>query len=207
MDPETETAEPLYTLTGVPAREIAMVRGLFADPETKIEQQRLIAKKYPNTKTAGVLPELQAREELDAARAEFKKATDEVKAEREKDKQQRALADARAALLADPDLRIRQEEIAEVEKIMTERYIGNHRDAARLLRAESVAPPRIDAAGIWLPGQQEQDDEYFKKLWNTPLGEVGAMQRDRLALHEAHTMQHEFKTGQGQRKYGALMTV
>lgn len=203
---EVQAAEAeLYRLTGIDPREIKLLRATFDNPETKLEQQRLFAKVEPKTRSA--MPELAIHEEVSKAVAELRKEGDALKAEREQEKKERARLHAIKDAMDDPAVQLRAEEVAEVEKLMTSRYIGNYKDAARLLRAESVSAPRLDSAGVWLPGQQETDDKYFKDLWNTPLGEVGAMQRDKLSLNEAHTMLHDFKTGQGQRKYAALMSV
>jgi len=206
---EIQAAEAdLYRLTGIDPREIKLLRATFDNPETKLEQQRLFARVEPKTRSA--MPELAIHEELSAAKADLAKTLAEIKAERAKDEQERNRLNAIREAMEDPNTRLRVEEIPEVEKRMMrdKRYISNYIDGTRVYRAETaVAAPRLDSAGVWLPGQQEQDDDYFKKLWNTPLGEVGAMQRDKLSLNEAHTMLHDFKTGQGQRKYAALMSV
>src|SRR5439155_27306424 len=161
---QLEADRLLFERTGVDPREIALVRELFNNPETALEQKRLIARAKPASRAA--MPELLIREELDAARAELKKAGDEIKAEREKEKQDRARVTAIREAMDDPSIGLRPHEIAEVEKLMTSRYIGNYKDATRLLRAEaSVAPPRMDAGTISLPGQTESGDTSFTALW------------------------------------------
>jgi len=212
MDNETTRTEEqaaadaqLYQRTGVDPREIRMVRELFHDPETKVETQRLIAKKFPKAREE--MPELRVRDEIEAAKKDLNATLAEIKAERDKQGVEATRLKAIQEAMDDPKIRLRPEEVEEVQKLMVSRFIGNYKDATKLYRAETaVAAPRLDST-VWMPGQQESDDEFYKKLWNTPIGEVGATTRDKLVAQESQKMLHEFQTGEGQRKYAPLMQV
>lgn len=123
----------------------------FKVPEGMTLKQAMDA--YAEQRFPGTQARISAQRVKDQTIAEVRKEREEWRAEQEKEKAARQRERAIAEIQADPALRIRDDEIPALEKVMAERFIGTYKDAARLLRMESqVAAPRRSSASMDIPG-------------------------------------------------------
>jgi hypothetical protein len=168
-------------------QEVKLARALFDDPETGPEMQKLIAKKFPTAKSA--MPALVAREAVDQGLAEVRKEREEFKKELRAEQHKRELQAARDAIKNDPALRISDEEIAHVEKLMVDETIGSHSAAARLYRSQQqVGVPRSGPSAMQVPGVKGAGGDDFKGLVDDP---------DGWARAKAYDIIGDFQNGQG----------
>src|SRR5262245_16218514 len=109
--------------------------------------------RYTEERFPGTQARMAAQRVASQAEAAVKKEREEFRAEMEKEKAARVRQAAIDEIKADPALRIRDDEIPAVEKVMAERFIGTYRDAARLHRADTqVAAPRRSSLSMDMPG-------------------------------------------------------
>lgn len=147
----------------IDSRAVLMER-LYADPEVGPELDRIIKAKFPHAQ----IPRHDARVAGQSAIAEVHKVREEWRSEVQKDLQERHLKDARTAVV-EAGL-ARREDLPAIEKLMTERAIGTHEDAARLLSLErAVAEPRSapDMSGWDVPGHLGAGGDEYKGIIGT----------------------------------------
>jgi hypothetical protein len=131
---------------------------------------------------------------IDAKMKEFDK---KVEAENAARVRQRALEE----IQRDPDLRITEAEIPEVEKVMAERFIGNYKDAALLYRhSQRLAAPRAtQSLAMEVPGLDGAGGE--ETAWLKPafsnLGDRGVL--DRITKRRVDQIRQDFAAGRGSR--------
>ena len=137
-----------------------LMEALDTDPETRGDFRKLIKRKFPKAP----VPEVDFQAALDQHTQKMEERLDAALADRKKDKDQADLAAARRAVMDDPDLRITQEEIPEVEKLMQDPTLGpiaSHRAAAMLFRQMTqLATPRPFAATLDVPGRGASAEQY-----------------------------------------------
>src|SRR5258706_3388053 len=98
-----------------------------ADPDVKAVLDRAAETVYP-----GVHARVTAKKTVDQGVAEIRKEREEFQQEIRNEKASRTRDEAIAKIKADPNLRITDAEIPEVEKLARERYIGKYEDAATI---------------------------------------------------------------------------
>ncbi len=156
---EGETVDP----------RVALVESLWADPE--IRQGYLepaIAKKFPD-KAPGVMPGYAARVEGEKIRGELRTELDGIRKERETERTAQWVAKQKQAIMDDPELRIREEEIPEVEKLMQdpENLVGTYKAGARLYRAaqKSIGGNRSSSFNtMTVPGLRGAGGDLYKGI-------------------------------------------
>ena len=163
-----------------------LAEALFNDPEEGPKIREIIARKFPKTK--GMMPDLVIREESEKTRAEIRKEREEWKREQDQERNQRALDRAREELLADPELKVRAEELPAIEKLMQDELIGTHKAAARLYRAQQVVAAPRGSSLMEVPGLNGAGGAEYKGLVENP---------DKWAREKAHEVISDFQKGQG----------
>ena len=162
---------------------------LFNDPEIGPIMRDKIAKDFPKTKAS--MPDVIVREQTGAVLTEIKQERAEYRAERDRDRNERAWAASVAEVKDDPDLHVTDAEIPILVKKMSDETIGTLRGAARLYRAEQqIAAPRSTAAfgPLEVPGVNGAGGDDYKDIVQNPelwgrrmahkvLGEFGRGQR------------------------------
>jgi hypothetical protein len=130
---------------------VALVEQLWADPDARQELERVIVKKFPAAKAQ--LPHLAAREEVERGLTEIRAeraALDGRLVKFDGDRQREVFHDR---IKRGPH-KIRDEEIPEVEKIMTEEFVANYETAAEILRARKNAVAVPSGAAGWGPNAE-----------------------------------------------------
>ena len=140
---------------------------LWSDPEIRRDfLEPAIAKKIPSAREQ--MPSLVVREETAKMRAEIAEERAALAAERQAERDRRAREAWETDLMNDPTLRIRRDEIPEVEKLMVENVIGEPRAAARLLRASQQVAPARGSARLQVPGLNGAGGDDYKTLISDP---------------------------------------
>jgi hypothetical protein len=123
-----------------------------ADPEVKAVLDKASETIYP-----GIHAKVTAQKSVDAAKAVIDAKVLEFDLKLEAEKAARVRDRAVEAIKANPDLRIRDDEVPEVEKLMLEHGIGKYEDGAyRYRRQNQVAAPARSRASTWeVPGLGE----------------------------------------------------
>jgi hypothetical protein len=164
-----------------------LTEALWNDPETRGMIEDAVVKKFPHAKTS--VPGRVIREEGEKTAAELRRIVAEDKKERAAEKEAAELAKARQAIRDDPELRIREDEIEPVEKLMLEETIGSHRAAARLYRAQqATATPRSEPSAMQIPGLRGAGGDEYKGLIEDP---------DAWGREKAHQILNDFRAGRG----------
>lgn len=169
---------------------------MYQDPELKPVIDKWTEEKFP-----GVHARIAATKTAEQARSEIEKSKQEWKQELEKERAQRAREAAINRIKADPALRIRDDEIAEVEKLMAERYIGTYEDAATLYRrSQELAQPRatrdytMEVPGLGGAGGDET--KWLEPAFRN-LGDKSVL--DRVTKRRAEQIMADFAAGRGDR--------
>lgn len=158
---------------------------LFEDPDARKDLERHTKRLFPKAS----IPQVELREEADKVREEIKKEREEWDKERSRDKWERERTQAWEALKKDPELHVTDEEIPEIEKLMQDELIGNHRTAARYYRAQQqVAAPSGVSLGMSVPGVKGAGGDYFKGIVDDP---------DAWARGKSEEILNDFARGQG----------
>ena len=156
-------------------RAIATMSGKVYDhPKAGPEMQKLIKDVFPHAR----VPELELRQALEPEVAALRKERDEFRKEREDEKLARARAAAIGDIKADSNLRVTDEEIPEIEKIMAEEGVRSYNAAAHAFRrrqeiARPTGAPDFEGSRMWLPGQKMRDGKAaggddMTGLWDNP---------------------------------------
>lgn len=161
-----------------------LAEALWSDPETRPELERIIKKKFPHAP----IPTFEARQEGERVLTEVRKERDEFKRETAAERERTALAAARREIMEDPELHIQAGEMAAIEKLMQDEYIGTHKAAARLYRAQQqIAAPRAESGGpMQVPGIRGAGGNEFKGIIENP---------DQWARDKAQEVMTEFRRG------------
>lgn len=160
---------------------------LWNDKETRPYLEAAVAKKFPDAVHS--MPGYEARQIGVQTVGAVKQMLDADRAERVADKAKEALARERQSIMDDPELRIREDEIPAVEKLMETELIGTHRGAARLHRAQTtVATPRSETSAMEIPGLQGAGGDDFKGIIENP---------DKWARDKSHQILNDFRAGRG----------
>jgi hypothetical protein len=143
-----------------------LAEALFDDPETRPLLEEAIAKKFPD-KAKAVLPGREVRLQGQQMLDQLKKERDAFAQEMEQERQRKNLEAERDKIRAQG---IRDDEIPEVEKIMTGDLIGKHEVAAELYRTrqQQVAAPRSIYSTMDVPGLRGNHGEEFKGVNGGP---------------------------------------
>src|SRR3972149_9794088 len=96
------------------------MEALDNDPETRPKFRALVKQKFPKAP----IPEVDLDQRFEAHKTELRQELEAERLARKKDKDAADLAAARRSVMDDPELRITEEEIAEVEKIMQDPTLG-----------------------------------------------------------------------------------
>lgn len=158
---------------------------LFEDPDARRDMEKHTARLYPKAH----IPQVELREEANKVREEIKKEREEWDKQRAAEKWERERNAAWQALKDDPDLHVTDAEIPEIEKLMQEELIGNHRTAAKYYRAQQqVAAPSGVSLGMSVPGVKGAGGDYFKGIVDDP---------DAWARGKSEEILNDFARGQG----------
>lgn len=168
----------------------ALAEFLFNDEETGPLIRDMVAKKFPKVK--GQMPDVVVREEMRAARSELDKDRADYRAERDREREERAYQAAIKEIMEDDELRITKDEIPIIEKKMKEEVIGTHRAAARLYRMEQQlgAPRGAASAYLEIPGLNGAGGDDYKDIVQNP---------EAWGRKMAHHVISDFRAGRGQR--------
>lgn len=149
---------------------------------------------YAETRFPGTQARIAAQRVTQQGAAEIAKQRDEFKKEIEAERAARVRERAIETIKSDPKLRITDEEIKDVEKVMAERYIGTYEDAATVYRDKlkplQVAAPRRSSRSMDLPGTAGAGTEFdwLKPAWATRDGAV----LDKVANRKAQDLLDEY---------------
>jgi hypothetical protein len=169
---------------------VRLAETLWNDPETRPLVEQAIAKKFPGQKHN--IPGYQEREEMTKLRAEMAEEREAIRREREAERRDAAFNASRRTIVDDPTLRIREEELPHVEKIMSEESVLNHRAAAEIYRAReaAAAPARRGGymGGMQVPGENGAGGDYFKGIIANP---------EAWAREKAGEIINDFASGRG----------
>ena len=156
---------------------VALVESLYNDPAIRPKVEDLLVDKFGD-KARAAIPGRSEREALAREREEWRKERDADREERARERRDRDLNLARKTVMDDPTLRVRADELPQIEKIMVERGVGTYADAAKLHRAEqTVAQPRGFSFNADIPGLRGAGGDEFKGIIDNP----EAWARDRAA--------------------------
>lgn len=137
-----------------------LMEALDNDPETRPKFRALVKQKFPKAP----IPEVDLDQRFEAHKTELRQELEAERLARKKDKDAADLAAARRAVMEDPELRITEDEIPEVEKIMQDSTLGpiaSHKAAAMLYRSmQAVATPRPFALTADVPGMGASAEQY-----------------------------------------------
>lgn len=170
---------PIDTLTQI----AALQQQLANNPATRGEYLRLIKKVSPNT----VIPEIDAAAPIMAELAKEREAREKLEARlQEDDARRRVLAKREATMKAH---KLTEDQMVEVEKIMTDHQIPNYETGAKYYAMERrVAEPTSSSIAnpeIALPDSS---------IWNGGIGNKAAL--DRIARDQAYKAFNEITGGQ-----------
>ena len=169
----------------------ALAEYLFNDPEIGPVMRDKIAKDFPKVKAS--MPDVLVREQTGAVLTEIKKEREDYRAERERDRNERAWQAAIDEIKKDPDLHITDEELPILEKKMKDEMIGTLRGAARLYRAEQqLGAQRSDVYGgpLEVPGLNGAGGDDYKDIVQNP---------ELWGRKMATRVLNDFRGGRGQR--------
>lgn len=173
-----------------------LAEALWNDPETRALMEEAVTKKFPGA--AAHLPNVAMRQMRAEILDEANKTHEKTEALlRERDARD-ALRAAREEIINDPDLRIRPDEIAEIEKLMLDETvgpIGSHKTAARVYRQQQQVASSAGGSysTMQVPGVTTQGDDY---KWLVP-GIGKPMELDRVARERAEAIMADFRSGRG----------
>lgn len=177
--------------------QTVLTEQLWNDPETRPLIEEAVLKKYPNA--VAHMPARQAAQAGEAVLAEARRVNEDTTKKLLERDQRDALERARKEVMDDPMLRIRADEMPEIEKLMLDETIGpigTHRAAAQLYRSQqAVASPRSGGyATMQVPGVGGAGGDDYK--WLVP-GIGRPMELDRVTRERAETIMHDFANGRG----------
>src|SRR3990167_314375 len=160
-----------------------LAEALWNDPETRPDLERIIKKKFPNAP----IPSYDVRQEGEKTLADIRKEKQEFVKLTETQRQAQEVTAARRAIMEDPDLQIRTDEIPPRGKLMEGEGIGTHKAAARLYRAQQqVGAPRVEPGGpMEVPGLGGAGGDEYKGILTDPLW----------GRKKAHQVLNEFRRG------------
>ena len=172
---------------------VALVEKLWSEPDSRAKLENLFAEKL-GPKAVAAMPAYQARVEVANIRKEVKDELAKHREETQRVETQRALADERRRIKDDAELRIQDDELPHVEKIMTEELVGTHRSAAELYRArqarDAVGAPSSVYSVMQIPGVKGAGGDDFKGLVEDP---------DNWGRQMAERIHKDFANGHGDR--------
>lgn len=165
-----------------------LAESLWNDPETRPLLEEAVIRKY-GERGKQAIPLYQDREALAAERAEMRAEREQWRAERQQELAGRALDLERRKILEDPTLRIKPDDIPQIEKLMEEQTIGSHRAAAQLYRQQQqVATPRGTGFAAEIPGMNGAGGDHFAGIVQNP---------DAWARKTAEQIIADFQNGRG----------
>ena len=164
------------------------------DPEAKGALDKFAESQLPGVRSQVRTEKLTAaaEERLNQKVHEFDLRVEQEKADRARDR-------ALAMIKGDPKLRIKDEEIPEVEKVMVQRGIGNYEDGAYAYRRETqvAAPAATKNLTMEVPGLDPQDGlEWMKGIIRPGFG-VDLSLLDRRTKRQAQTIMDDYANGRG----------
>jgi hypothetical protein len=177
---------------------VRLSEALWNDPETRGLMEEAVAKKFPDHAT-NLLPRHAARaaakELVEPALEEARKLNEDTRTRQATIEMREARERARREIMADPVLRIREDEIAAVEAIMEnpDEPVGSHRRAAQIYRSEQAVASRTDGnygySKMEIPGVNSAGGDDFK--WLAPgVGNPAAL--DQVTRRHAEEIIHDF---------------
>src|SRR3990167_2003882 len=110
------------------------MEALDNDPETRPKFRALVKQKFPKAP----IPEVDLDQRFEAHKTELRQELEGGGGGRKRERGAAARPPARRAVMEDPELRITEDEIPEVEKIMQDSTLGpiaSHKAAAMLYRS------------------------------------------------------------------------
>lgn len=176
-----------------------LLETLYNDDEIRPALQALIAKKHP--KTIATMPDFSARQEIDKAKAEWRKEVDAEKASRDAERNAGELARRRAEIKQGftgrdgQRVQVTDDDVAAIEKLMVEEGIASHRAAAELYTAQRriAAPSATHSRSVYLPGTGLDARDDYKFLEPGLKGDRSAL--DRAARDEAERVWADLRAG------------
>ncbi len=177
--------------------KVRLTESLWADPETRGLIEQAVVKKYPAA--AEHIPAVAARKATEGVLAEAAKLNEDTRSALRADEARRALETARREIQEDPTLRIRPDEVAAVEALMTDEkagLIGSHRRAAELYRAQrQVASAKTGGfSTMQVPGLHGAGGDDYK--WLAP-GIGNPMMLDKVTRERSELILNDFANGRG----------
>lgn len=172
-----------------------LYEAMYADPEIKP-----VIQKWTEEKSPGVLGRVAAAQTVQQAEARLDAKIQEWEARQLETEGKRRRKENIAAIQSDPALRIRDDEVPEVENLMIDRKVGRYQDAAKLYRAEQqVAAPRasFSSFAMQVPGLNGAggDSVSWLKPAFSNLGDRSVL--DRVAREHADKIAFDFANGRG----------
>lgn len=172
-----------------------LAKSLFEskDPDVRAAMEEAIAKAHPQARIPSRELRLQAQAELEAIRKERTEFQKELA-----DQKQRSLLESERAKIRETH-GLGDADIPEVEKIMTEEFVGSHKAAAELYQqrrrsAQEVAAPRSIYSTMDVPGTRAGHADYFKGINGGPSIIVD---RDKWSRDVADQIAQDFATNPG----------
>ncbi len=152
---------------------------MYEDPDFKVPEGMTVKQamdQWTETRFPGTQARMAAQRVAQQTTADIAKQRAEFKQEIEAEKAARVRQAAIDKIKSDPTLKIKDEEIPAVEKVMAERYIGTYEDAAKLHRMENrVAAPRRTSHSMEVPGMAGgggAEFDWLKPAWANRDGSV-----------------------------------
>ena len=151
---------------------------LMGDKAVRRTVLRALSPKHPDV----VVPELEAEDMINAATKPLQETINTLKAEREKDKFENGVAEQKREIRA--KYKLSDSDVTEVEKIMTEKKIGDYGTAVEHMRlSKQSAVPTTSYVDSRTFTQPDKAGDFFKDPRNTARREAVA------ALNEIRSRQ------------------
>lgn len=170
---------------------------MYEDPEMKPVIDTWAEKSFP-----GVHSRMVATKAVQAIEQRVDKKAQEFDAKLAVAEAKRTREEAIAKIQADPKLRIRPDEVPDIEKLMLERHIGTYEDGAISFRARNhIAEPRsaVGSYSMQVPGLSGAGGD--ETAWLSPVFKSG-MDRsvlDRVTRDRVDQITRDFAAGRGSR--------
>src|SRR5437762_4049302 len=187
----------------------ALHQSLWDDPDVGPEFKKLIAKKHPKAREK--MPDLMAREAVDAELVTLRKERDEDRKEREAERNARLLEQRRRKMTEGftardgSTVRLSPEDIPNVEKLMLEEGIADHETAAFLFEtSRRVAAPRASySSRAEIPGVNGAGGDDYK--WIVPGVNGDRTALDQVTRDQANRIWDDLRNGRNRDKWLAGM--
>lgn len=179
---EDYTPSELVALAQNQTPKVHLYDTLMSDPETRRDMLALTKKKYPSM----VIPELDAKAEMDTKLAEERTAREKLENELREERVTRRMKEDRESALAKN--RLSDSDLPEIEKLMVEAKIPDYNTAAELysLRRRQAEPTPASMVSPTF-------DMPEKSIWGSSIGNNSRL--NKTAIDLAVKASNEFRSG------------